>query len=120
MPIGRALGRGTFFDFGRVLAPGPDTRVIRTDLRFGYQQVNLSRLSSGTTFYLCGPPPGRIHPVRVSAVPREARVEVLERLSLEWTLVRRPASDHCRDGWAVASVYPVDGSATSTELTWAF
>jgi hypothetical protein len=115
-----SLGRGTFFTNGPVRSLDPGTRRVRTDLRFGYDGLDLSRLSPGTTFYVSGVPAGRIHAVTVPAVSREVTLEVLESISVEWTLVLREAIGSCPERWAIASVVPVDGSEVSTELTWVF
>ena len=114
------LGRGTFFSYGSVRSVGPERRVVRTDLRFGYGQVDLSHASVGTTFYLSGVPVGRSHPVRIPAGPREVSLEVLEGIALDWTLVRRGDSELCPGGWAVASVVPVEGTESTTTITWVF
>jgi hypothetical protein len=39
---------------------------------------------------------------------------------VEWSLVRAPATDACPGGWTVASGAPVEGSATTREITWDF
>jgi len=115
-----SLGRGTFYSFERVRALDSDTRRVRTRLNFGYAALDLSRLSPGTTFYLAGAPVGTIEAVRVPAGSKEIRVEVLDSVSVEWTLVRSSGSESCPPGWAVASAQPVDGSEQTTELTWVF
>jgi len=115
-----SLGRGTFARTQRVGAAGEAGVVIRSDLVFGYEQADLSRFSPGTTLYLCGAPVGRVQTVRVPQGHREITVEVLESISVEWTLVRATASGACPGGWAVASATPVEGSERTTELTWVF
>jgi hypothetical protein len=115
-----ALGRGTFFTPGVVMARGPDAAMLRTELTFGYGHVDLSRLSPGTTFYLCAEPVGATVPVRVPAGNREITVDVLEHLTLDWSLTRTEGSDGCANGWAVAGVAPVQGTAQPAELTLVF
>jgi len=115
-----SLGRGTFATTRRVGDAGEGTVVLRSDLVFGYEQADLSRFSPGTTLYLCGAPVGRVQTVRVPRGHREITVEVLESVSVEWTLVRATASGDCPGGWAVASAIPIEGSERSTELTWVF
>jgi len=114
-----ALGRGTFYNVTATRALGRDALEVETRLQFGYQRLDLSRLSPGTTFYLCGAPPGRVHPIVVEPY-REVSVEVLETLMLRWTLVREPATDDCPSRWAVASVEPVEDSDESVQITWVF
>lgn len=115
-----ALGRGTFFEFGRPRSIGADAVELTASLRFGYGRIDLSRLSPGTTFYLSGAPAGRVHPVRVPAASREVTLEVLDRVDVVWTLVRTRGREVCPDGWAVVSAAPVEGSETTTEVTWVF
>ncbi len=114
-----ALGKGTFYTFGPGHRRGGALEVT-TRLRFGYEQVDLSRMSPGTTFYLCGVPPGRMHAIRVPAGPREVSVEVLDSLDVRWTLVRSEAHDSCAGGWTVVSASPVEGSEISTLFTRVF
>jgi hypothetical protein len=116
-----ALGRGTFFVHTVSRSTGPDVRVIRSEVRFGYANVDLSVFSPGTTFYVCGPPVGRVHAIRVPAEPEEIAVEVLATVQLEWTLLRTPpGGGACNGRWAVASLSWVEDSVQSTEVTWVF
>jgi len=115
-----SLGRGTFFEFGIPRRMAADAVRIPVQLRFGYDQLDLSRLSPGTTFYVNGTPPGTVHSVRVPSGAREVRREVLDGLTVEWTLVRPQAQGGCPGGWAVASAIPVEGSEVVTEITWVF
>ena len=115
-----ALGRGTFFTPETVRELGADTATVRTELRFGYGHLDLSRLSPGTTFYLCAEPVGATIPVRVPAGHREITVDVLEQLTLDWSLIRTEGSDGCAPGWAVVGVEPVAGTADLAELTLVF
>jgi hypothetical protein len=115
-----ALGRGTFFSIQRNTSSGPSTRVLETRLVFGYQAINLSLLSPGTTFYLCGAPVGRVESVVVPSGHREVRLDVLESVRLEWQLVKTAGSERCAPGWAVAAVKPIAGSEVSTPFVWQF
>jgi len=115
-----ALGRGTFSEFGPVRAEGAHTRRVRADLRFGYAQIDLSRFSPGTTIYLAGAPAGTVRSVRVPRDAREIRVDALETVTVEWTVVRSPARPGCPGRWTVAAVEPVPGTERSTDLTWMF
>ena len=115
-----ALGKGTFFSVVGTSPAGEGGLRVETRLRFGYAQIDLSRLSVGTTFYLSSLPPGRMVPVRVPAGARELSVDVLDTLILEWRLIESGPTGSCAGGWKVASVAPVEGSAVSTEITWAF
>jgi hypothetical protein len=115
-----ALGKGTFFELvdARHLAEGAIR--VRMELRFGYASIDLSRFSPGTTFYVCGVPPGRVHAIRKPAGAGEESADVLDRLSLDWTLVHRPAVGDCPEGWTVASVVPVDQTWSSRRVNWVF
>ena len=114
-----ALGRGTFYTVTQTRRTAPEVMEVLTRLRFGYAGIDLSRLSPGTTFYLCGAPPGRVHPIVVEPY-REVSVEVLDTLMLRWTLVRQSEGSGCAERWAVASVAPVEGTESSERLTWVF
>ncbi len=114
------LGRGTFYSIDSAISAGDDTLVVEIEVRLAYAHVDLSRLAPGTTFYVCGVPIGRIHPVIVPAESREIALDLLETVRLEWTLIRRPANEDCPEGWTVASVKPVDGSVRVSEITWLF
>lgn len=115
-----ALRKGTFYELAAVERLDSETMQVRMDLRFGYSAVDLSRFSPGTTFYPCGAPPGRVHPIRVPNGSAEETAEVLERVSLEWTLVREDGSDGCPQGWKVGAVRPLDGTVETSRITWAF
>jgi hypothetical protein len=115
-----ALRKGTFYELAAAERLDSDTMRVRMDLRFGYSAVDLSRFSPGLTLYFCGAPPGRVHAIRVPRGSAEQRAEVLERLSLEWTLVREDGSDGCPQGWKVGAVRPLDGTAETSRVTWAF
>lgn len=115
-----ALGKGTFFELSEARQVGKDTFRVRMELRFGYAAIDLSRFSPGTTFYVCGVPPGRVHPIRKPVGRAEESVEVLDRLALEWTLVRKAAAGGCPEGWTVASVVPVEQDWSSRQVTWVF
>ena len=116
-----SLGRGTYFAQSGSRSAGPDVRVLTSEVRFGYGNVDLSRFSPGTTFYVSGPPVGRVHAIRVPAGSQEVTVEVLTNVQLEWTLLRTPPGEGPCDGlWAVASLTWVEGSVRSTEISWIF
>jgi len=115
-----SLGRGTFFSIERNRRSGPDTRVMETPLVFGYQAINLSLLSPGTTFYMCGAPVGRVESAVVPTGHREVRLNVLESVRLEWQLVKTAGSELCAPGWAVASVKPLAGTERTTAFVWQF
>jgi hypothetical protein len=115
-----ALGRGTYYDLSRVQAPESDLLRVRMDVRFGYAAVDLSGFSPGTTFYVCGVPPGRVHAIRKPRRGGEETAEVLDRLSLEWTLVHGDGGGSCPAGWTVASVTALEETATTKRITWVF
>jgi len=114
-----SLGRGTFYEVlgTRVAAPG--TVEVDTLLRFGYSGIDLSRFSPGTTFYLCGAPPGVVHPVRMEPY-REVSLEVLDTVAVRWTMVREEASGNCPARWAVASAAPLEETVGTERITWVF
>ena len=115
-----ALGRGTFSQMDTPRSAGPEARVVTAHLRFGYDQIDLSRYSPGTTLYFNGAPVGKVRPLRIPRVFREVSLDVLETVSVKWTLVRQPEIESCPAGWAVVSVEPVEGSERSTTVSWAF
>ena len=115
-----ALGKGTFVSYGPPRSSGADSVRLVTELRLGYGQLDLSRLSPGTTFYLSGTPVGRILPVRVPSRPTELTLDVLDTLKIEWTLVRGQSTERCPDVWTVAGARPLPESATTLEATWNF
>jgi len=116
-----SLGRGTYFTDTGSRSVGPDVRVLTSEVRFGYSNVDLSRFSPGTTFYVSGPPVGRVHAIRVPAGSEEVTVDLLTNVRLEWTLLRTPPGEGpCSGHWAVASLTWVEGSVRSTEVTWVF
>jgi len=115
-----ALGRGTFYqEVGRRRA-GDDGLLVRTRLEMAYSQIDLSGLSPGTTFYVAAAPLGRVVPVVVPARAEEIRVEALESVMIDWTLLREDASDGCPGGYKIASVEPVASTASTRSLTWMF
>lgn len=114
-----ALGRGTFYDVVGTRAAGPGTMEVDTRLRFGYSGIDLSRFSPGTTFYLCGSPPGVVHPVLMEP-HKEVSLEVLETVTVRWTLVREEASGGCPERWTVASAAPLDEGFGTERITWVF
>lgn len=115
-----SLGKGSFYDIVRIQSLDADTLDVETEVRFGYSSIDLSRFSPGTTFYLCGLPLGKVHAIRVPELPREVTVEVLESITLKWILVRRPASELCAAGWAVAGVEALQDSVSSETISWSF
>lgn len=115
------LGRGTYFELHDARRVGSNGLRVRMDLRLGYQAMDLSGFSPGTTFYLCGVPVGRVYAIRKPAGQGEESVEVLDRISLEWTLVHEQEDGRgCPARWAVATVAPIEGTATSRSVTWVF
>ena len=115
-----ALGKGTFYALEAVRFP--DDGVAQADMavRFAYGEVDVAGLSPGTTFYLCGAPPGTIHGVRVPRVPATESRVVLETIRVRWTLLRETASGDCPEGWAVHSAEPIPGTETTRRITWYF
>ena len=115
-----AIGRGTFYQEVARTGVGDAGLLLRTRLDMAYSQIDLSGLSPGTTFYVAGAPLGRVAPVVVPARAKEIRVDALESVLVDWTLLREPAVDGCPGGYKVAAVEPVEGSAQTRPLTWLF
>lgn len=114
------LGRGTFYSIVAAAPVGEDGYRLRTSLRFGYDKVDLSRLSAGTTFYVSGVPAGTIHAARIPAGEGEVSVDALDTIEVEWSLLRADEADGCGRRWTVATVAPVAGSESSREINWVF
>lgn len=115
-----ALGRGTFASYGPSQRPSPGVLVIESRIRFGYAHIDLSPFSPGTTLYFCGGPVGRIHALRVPESSREVTVELLDGVTVEWTLVRSAPAGSCPGGWSVVSAVPLEGTEELREITWVF
>ncbi len=105
---------------GPLRSVGPDAALVESRVRFGYAHIDLSAFSPGTTFYVCGLPVGRVHPIRVPTGSREVTVDVLDGVTIEWTLLRTPATASCPGGWKVAAARPVPGSEVAAEVRWIF
>ena len=115
-----SLGRGTYVKHGISRSLGSDAALVESRVRFGYAHIDLSPFSPGTTFYVCGLPVGRVHPIRVPAGSLEVSVDVLDSVSIEWTLLRTPETESCSGGWKVAAARAVPGSEVAAEVTWIF
>ena len=115
-----ALGKGTFFRHGPERSLEGGILVVETDVRFGYEHIDLSGFSPGTTFYLSGAPVGRVQSVRVPESSGEIARDLLESVRVRWTLVLGEPAGSCPAGWTVASVEPVEGSEKTVEVTWIF
>jgi len=114
------LGRGAFVTHGRTERLGESGARVESRVRPAYAHIDLSRLPLGTTFYLCGNPLGRMHALQVPYDSRELSADVLESITLSWSLIRREPSAQCAGGWAVAGVAAVVDSLQVTEVTWKF
>ena len=115
-----ALGRGTFYQEVARSGAGDGGLLLRTRLDMAYSQIDLSGLSPGTTFYVAAAPVGRVVPVVVPARAEEIRVEALESVMVDWTLLREEAVDGCPGGYKIAAVEPVGSSASTRSLAWLF
>ncbi len=115
-----ALGRGTYYQVVGRSGIGDGGLLLRTRLDMAYSQIDLSGLSPGTTFYVATAPVGRVVPVVIPAQAKEIRVEALESVMIEWTLLREEAVDGCPAGYKIASVEPVGNSVQTRSLTWLF
>jgi hypothetical protein len=115
-----ALGRGTFYqEVGRQGLGGGGV-LLRTKLDMAYSAIDLSGLSPGTTFYVATTPIGRVVPVVVPVQAKEIRVQALESVMVDWTLLREEAIDGCPAGYKIATVEPLGTSAQTQSLTWLF
>ncbi len=114
------LGKGTFYTVDRIEPAGKDALRATTPVRFAYGSIDISGLTPGTTFYLAGTPPGVIDRVVIPARPASEELEVLETVTLDWTLVREPAADGCPERWTVADVAIEPGSVTTSRVRWEF
>jgi hypothetical protein len=114
-----SLGRGTFFDVVGTRSVGPGTLEVDTRLRFGYSGIDLSRFSPGTTFYLCGAPPGVVHAVRMEPY-REVGLDVLDTMIVRWVMVLEEASEGCGERWTVASATPLEDTVITERIRWVF
>ena len=115
-----SIGHGTFYTVEQVRALGPDSAEAVLNLTFGYGAIDLSGLVPGTTFYVAGTPPGRVHGIVVPRDREQIEHQVLSSLRLVWTLVRQPGHGSCGPAWTVNTVEVADGSATTTRLEWMF
>lgn len=115
-----ALGRGTFYQEVGRQGVGDGGVLLRIKLDMAYSTIDLSGLSPGTTFYVATTPIGRVVPVVVPAQAKEIRVEALESVMVDWTLLREEAIDGCPAGYKIASVEPLGTSAQTRSLTWLF
>jgi hypothetical protein len=115
-----SLGRGTYYQVDSVRPLGEDAVEATMSLTFGYGSIDLSNLLPGTTFYVAGSPPGRIHPIVVPRGSEQIQQEVLASIQLVWTLVRQPGNGPCEPAWAVNTVAPVEDSTRTIRLEWMF
>lgn len=115
-----SIGRGTYYSLDRVRPVADDAMEAIMTLTFGYGAINLSDLLPGTTFYVAGTPPGRVHPVVVPRGSEEIQREVLTSMQLVWTLVRQPGDNSCEPAWTVHTVEVAEGSVRTTRLEWLF
>jgi len=115
-----SLGRGAYVTHGRLNRQGDSGAHLESQVRPAYAHIDLSHFPSGTTFYLCGEPLGRMHALLVPYDSRELSADVLESITLRWSLIRREPTEQCAGGWAVAGVAAVDDSLQTTEVTWKF
>ena len=115
-----SIGRGTYYRLDRVRPVADDAVEAVMTLTFGYGAINLSNLLPGTTFYVAGAPPGRIHPVVVPRGSEQIEREVLTSVQLVWTLVRQPGRGSCEPAWTVHTVEVAEESVRTTRLEWLF
>jgi hypothetical protein len=115
-----SLGRGAFVTHGRLERLGESGARLESRVRPAYAHIDLSPYPSGTTFYLCGDPLGRMHALQIPYDSRELSADVLETITLSWSLIRREPSEQCAGGWAVAGVAAVADSLETTEVMWKF
>lgn len=115
-----SLGRGAFVSEGAIERVGERGARLTSRVRPAYAHIDLSRFPAGTTFYLCGLPLGRVYALQIPYDSRELSADVLDSITLQWSLVRREPFGECAGGWAVAGAVAVAGSLQTTEVTWNF
>jgi hypothetical protein len=115
-----SIGHGTYYTVEQVRSVGDGSVEAILSLTFGYGSIDLSGLLPGTTFYVAGTPPGRVHGIVVPRGSEQIEREVLTSLQLVWTLVREDGGGSCGPAWTVHSVEVVEGSAHATSLEWMF
>lgn len=115
-----ALGKGTFWQVDATRWRDRRTLVADTTVRFGYPSIDLSGLSPGTVFYVCGAPVGRVHAVTVPVESGRVDLVVLDAVRVRWTLVSEPETGGCAGRWSVASVRPLDDSVVTARVAWVF
>lgn len=113
------LGKGSYYRVERARIDG-DRLDVDLTVRLAYGSIDVAPLSPGTTFYVAGVPPGRVHAVRIPRSSAEITHRVLAEVPVRFTFVRAAPADGCGERWAVAEA-AVDGDGTSAEtLTWVF
>ncbi len=115
-----SIGRGTYYTVEHVRPLGDESVEAILNLTFGYGSIDLSGLLPGTTFYVAGTPPGRIHGIEVPRGSDQVEREVLASIRLVWTLVHQPEVGSCGSAWTVHTVEVAEGSARTTRLEWLF
>jgi len=114
-----ALGKGTWCRVAETRDEG-DVRMVRTDLRFGYDAAAWHRFSPGTTVYLAAAPPGAIEGIVVPYRSERIEADVLAEVSVEWTLQREPATAACEERWTLADVRVLEEGLRTESLVWSF
>jgi hypothetical protein len=114
-----ALGKGTFYEISRVRRVD-ETLVVDTGVRLAYGEIDISGLPPGTVFYACGLPMGVVEAVTIPRGAAEVEAEVLDTVTVRWTLVPGEATPECDERWTVASAVALPESATAREIVWEF
>jgi hypothetical protein len=115
-----ALGKGTFFRIESVHPAGSGGAIVRMRVRLAYDNVDLSGLSPGTGFFVCGTPIGRIEHIRIPRFSGEVTADVLDEVPIEWTLVREQAASGCEAGWKINDATVEEDGVTTQTVTWVF
>lgn len=114
-----ALGKGTWCRVEEV-RDGDGVRFVRTGVRFGYDAAAWHRFTPGTTVYLAAAPPGAIEGIVVPRGSERIEADVLEEATVEWTLVRAPATTECEERWTLADVRVPEEGLRTRSLVWSF
>lgn len=111
------LGKGTFYRMTTTRSVGEDIAEADMAVRFAYGDIDVSGLPPGAGFYVAGTPIGTIHWIRIPRRPTLERHEVLDTVTVRWTLVRE-ADERCGDRWTVHAADPLEDSASTLTVSW--
>jgi hypothetical protein len=118
---GLAIGKGIFYRFDGIRVTDDGTRAVGVmDVTPDYGEHRLRGLPEGTRVYFMGEPFGTLTSVKLGESDEERSLRVVQSVQLEWSFRWFDAVDVYPEGWAVASIRPVPGSAVMTDLQGVF